>query len=110
MQKAGFLTTWLKLVSVCLLLSQIKAAEIIDSDKFRTGFTLRFPRVEKFRDDKEWYDCLTLPEAEALKAVSVIIRPEFFYFLFYRFFRNKLGSEDEIKIKIKFIRTIFQLN
>ena len=24
-----------------------------------------------------------------------------FYFLFYRFFRNKLGSEDQIKIKKK---------
>ena len=38
------------------------------------------------------------------------IRPSFFfYFLFYRFFfQKKLGSEDEIKIK--FIRTIFQLN
>ena len=34
----------------------------------------------------------------------------FFYFLFYRFFRNNLGSEDKIKIKIKFILTIFQLN
>ena len=31
------------------------------------------------------------------------------YFLFTDFFRNKLGSEDEIKIKIKFIWTIFQL-
>lgn len=49
---------------------QIKAAEIIDSDKFRTGFTLRFPRVEKFRDDKKWYDCMTLPEVEELKKKS----------------------------------------
>ena len=32
----------------------------------------------------------------------------FFIFCFTDFFRNKLGSEDEIKIK--FIRTIFQLN
>ena len=38
------------------------------------------------------------------------LRPEFFYLLFYRFFGNKLGAEDEIKIKIKFIWTIFQLN
>ena len=50
---------------------QIKAAEIIDSDKFRTGFTLRFPRVEKFRDDKEWYDCMTLPEVEEMKKVKL---------------------------------------
>ena len=34
----------------------------------------------------------------------------FFIFCFTDFFRNNLVSEDEIKIKIKFIRTIFQLN
>ena len=34
----------------------------------------------------------------------------FFLFFFTDFFCNKLVSEDEIKIKIKFIRTIFQLN
>ena len=51
--------------------TQIKAAEIIDSDRFRTGLTLRFPRVEKFRDDKEWYDCMTTEEIEQLKQVNV---------------------------------------
>ena len=34
----------------------------------------------------------------------------FFIFCFTIFFRNKLGLEDEIKIKIKFIQTTFQLN
>ena len=34
----------------------------------------------------------------------------FFIFCFTDFFGNKLVSEDEIKIKIEFIRTIFQLN
>lgn len=52
---------------------QIKAAEIIDSDRFRCGFTLRFPRVEKFRDDKAWYDCMTLPEVTELKNVRTIV-------------------------------------
>ena len=32
------------------------------------------------------------------------------FFVLPILFHNKLGSEDEIKIKIKFIRTIFQLN
>eukprot|EP00105_Crassostrea_gigas_P041960 XP_019926108.1 PREDICTED: DNA ligase 4-like isoform X2 [Crassostrea gigas] len=45
----------------------IKAAEVIDSDKFKTGFTLRFPRVEKFRDDKAWYECMTVPEVQKMK-------------------------------------------
>ena len=42
--------------------------------------------------------------------VCRVIRPSFFIFYFTDIFRNKLVSEDEIKIKIKFIRTIFQLN
>ena len=37
-----------------------------------------------------------------------MVRPSFFIFCFTDFFRNKLLSEDEIKIK--FIQTIFQLN
>jgi len=48
---------------------QIKAAEIIDSDKFKTGFTLRFPRVEKFRDDKQWYECMTTKDVLEMKEV-----------------------------------------
>eukprot|EP00117_Sycon_ciliatum_P015809 scpid30038/ scgid15513/ DNA ligase 4; DNA ligase IV; Polydeoxyribonucleotide synthase [ATP] 4 len=46
---------------------QVKAAEIITSDKFRTGCTLRFPRMDKIRDDKEWYECMTVDELQALK-------------------------------------------
>ena len=34
----------------------------------------------------------------------------FLFFVLRIFFHNKLGSEDEIKIKKKFIQTIFQLN
>ena len=33
--------------------------------------TLRFPRLEKVRDDKEWYDCMTFTELEELRAVSI---------------------------------------
>lgn len=56
---------------------QIKAAEIIDSDRFKTGFTLRFPRVEKFRDDKSWHECMTVPEVKEMKDVSKMTRDEF---------------------------------
>ncbi|KAK2178306.1 hypothetical protein NP493_548g00024 [Ridgeia piscesae] len=45
---------------------QIKAAEIVDSDQYKTGCTLRFPRVEKIRDDKPWYDCMTTHDIEEL--------------------------------------------
>ena len=37
-----------------------------------------------------------------------VTKVSFFIFCFTDFFRNKLGAEDEIKIK--FVRTIFQLN
>lgn len=39
------------------------------SDQFKTGCTLRFPRVEKIRDDKAWYDCMTIDEMEDLRQV-----------------------------------------
>ena len=45
-----------------------------------------------------------------LYRVIITVRRFFFIFCFTDFFRNKLAAEDEIKIKIKFIRTIFQLN
>ena len=48
------------------------------------------------------YNCLCISTVTEAKV--------FFIFCFTDFFRNKLGSEDEIKIKIKFIRLIFQLN
>ncbi|XP_069060350.1 DNA ligase 4 [Pleurodeles waltl] len=46
---------------------QIKAAEIVASDMYKTGCTLRFPRIEKIREDKEWYECMTLEELDELK-------------------------------------------
>jgi DNA ligase-4 len=47
----------------------VKAAEIVDSDQYRTGCTLRFPRVEKIRDDKPWYDCMSVVELDDLRQV-----------------------------------------
>ncbi|XP_014680944.1 PREDICTED: DNA ligase 4-like [Priapulus caudatus] len=46
---------------------QIKATEITKSDKYGTGCTLRFPRVEHVRYDKAWYDCMTTTELEELR-------------------------------------------
>ncbi|XP_027722174.1 DNA ligase 4 [Vombatus ursinus] len=46
---------------------QIKAAEIVSSDMYKTDCTLRFPRIEKIREDKEWYECMTLDELENLR-------------------------------------------
>ena len=41
---------------------QVKAVEITKTDKYKTGLTLRFPRLEKFRHDKPWYECMKFSE------------------------------------------------
>ncbi|RWS25980.1 hypothetical protein B4U80_00160 [Leptotrombidium deliense] len=50
------------------LVLQIKGSEFTDSDEFSTGFTFRFPRVVRVRDDKEWLDCTTIEELHNLRA------------------------------------------
>ncbi|XP_012578606.1 PREDICTED: DNA ligase 4 [Condylura cristata] len=49
------------------VLVQIKAAEIVPSDMYRAGCTLRFPRIERIRDDKAWHACMTLDELAQLR-------------------------------------------
>lgn len=46
---------------------QVKATEIVPSDMYKTGCTLRFPRIEKIREDKEWHECMTLDDLEQLR-------------------------------------------
>ncbi|XP_037101955.1 DNA ligase 4 [Syngnathus acus] len=46
---------------------QVKASEIVGSDMYKTNCTLRFPRIEKIRDDKEWHQCITLAELEQFR-------------------------------------------
>ena len=53
---------------------QIKAVEIVASDKYKTGCTLRFPRLEKFREDKLWHECMTLAELNELRSVNLRTR------------------------------------
>ena len=40
--------------------------------RYKCGATLRFPRLEKIRDDKEWFDCMTTDELDDLKRVYFI--------------------------------------
>ncbi|CAG0913200.1 unnamed protein product [Notodromas monacha] len=49
------------------LIVQVKATEIVRSDTYKVGFTLRFPRITKLRDDKGWFDCMTLEEFHNLR-------------------------------------------
>ncbi|XP_030210368.1 DNA ligase 4 [Gadus morhua] len=46
---------------------QVKAAEIVGSDMYKTNCTLRFPRIERIRDDKEWHQCMTLSELDRFR-------------------------------------------
>ncbi|XP_067117159.1 DNA ligase 4 [Osmerus mordax] len=46
---------------------QVKAAEIVGSDMYKTNCTLRFPRIEKIREDKEWHQCMTLAELDQFR-------------------------------------------
>ncbi|XP_057191065.1 DNA ligase 4-like [Triplophysa rosa] len=41
---------------------QVKAAEIVSSEMYKTSCTLRFPRIERIREDKEWHQCMNLTE------------------------------------------------
>ena len=47
---------------------QVKAAEIVPSDIYKVGYSLRFPRVVTVRDDKSWRDCASLQEVINLKS------------------------------------------
>jgi DNA ligase-4 len=46
---------------------QVKAVEICNSDKYKTGASLRFPRLEAFRPDKNWFECMKLSELNELR-------------------------------------------
>ena len=46
---------------------QVKAAEIVFSDQYATGCTLRFPRVEMVRADRDNSNCTTMEEVEKLR-------------------------------------------
>lgn len=45
---------------------QVRAAEVVKSDLYRCGLTLRFPRVEHVRYDKPWHQALTITELKEL--------------------------------------------
>nr|CAG4712925.1 unnamed protein product [Naegleria fowleri] len=49
---------------------EIKGYSFQDSTKFKTGITLRFPRVVSIRNDKDWNDCLDLPGLEEMVELS----------------------------------------
>jgi len=51
---------------------QVKASEIVPSSAYTANFTLRFPRVQKFRPNLMWSDCLNLDQLTDLRKVRQI--------------------------------------
>ena len=56
--------------SISIIL-EVKAAEIVPSETFPSKITLRFPRVEKTRFDKDWSDVLQYDELIKLYDISL---------------------------------------
>ena len=48
------------------LIVQVKAVEISVSEKYKAGVSLRFPRLDAFRPDKSWFECMKLSELNDL--------------------------------------------
>lgn len=46
---------------------EVKAASLGTSEQFATGFTLRFPRMKRLREDKNWDEALSIYEFAQLK-------------------------------------------
>ena len=46
----------------------VKASSVTDTDQFRMGFTLRFPRFKSLREDRDWKSALTIQGFRDLKA------------------------------------------
>ncbi|XP_005097120.1 DNA ligase 4 [Aplysia californica] len=59
---------WIPPSKSCIV--QVKAAEIIESERFKTGCTLRFPRVEMIREDKPWDQCMTTTDIQDFREKS----------------------------------------
>lgn len=50
---------------------EVKAYEFVkDSDMYSCTYTLRFPRVKRIRDDKEWHECLDMKLLQGMVTAS----------------------------------------
>ncbi|KZS11985.1 DNA ligase 4 [Daphnia magna] len=59
---------WINPSSSAIL--EIKASEIISSNSYKAGSTLRFPRVERVREDRAWYSCMTFSEINEMRKMA----------------------------------------
>jgi len=52
------------------IILEVKCSELIKTDKYTSGFTLRFPRIIGIRDDKLWHHCNTLKDLMKFSTVN----------------------------------------
>lgn len=69
---------------------QVKAASVGPSDEFGVGLTLRFPRFQKLRSDKDWTSALSLQDLYDLREAAELKRQE-----------NQQQAEDKMKTQGK---------
>ncbi|KAL6068764.1 DNA ligase, variant 2 [Balamuthia mandrillaris] len=67
---------------------QVKAAQLVVTEKYKAGYTLRFPRVVMIRSDKSWLDCMDL-------SGIITLAKEFEGRYAKRRFAGKLQQEEE---------------
>lgn len=54
----------------CSKILQVRSPEVMRTDAYYTGYTLRFVRVEAVREDKLWSDCLWIGEFDRLRIAN----------------------------------------
>lgn len=54
------------------MILQLRATELTRCSVHPAGYTLRFPRVVRVRDDKPWQDAWTLTELRAMIKVKIV--------------------------------------
>ena len=60
------------MISKVLIIPELQVYKSPFVCRFKTGITLRFPRLEAVRNDKMWYECLDLNELARLKSVRTV--------------------------------------
>lgn len=53
---------------------QIRASELVSSSSFALPSTVRFPRIDAIRSDKDWKDCMKLSDYEILSQSSSVTK------------------------------------
>lgn len=76
------------------LVFEVKATEIVPSDNFTAGYSLRFPRFVRLREDKSWKDAMTYDDLIKLRNDTAPLTPS----------RRKRNTENIVSSQRKKLR------